>query len=430
MHMDLRTFLDDCRRRGELVEVERRLASKLEAAKVLAEHDGGPVVVLRDVDGKEIGVVSGLASTRARVYRALNVDEASFYGLISEALANPLRPVEVEEAPFKERRLGSSLEPLPILTYYEKDPGPYITAGAVIAKDVEGGFQNASIHRLQVIASDRLAVRMVPRHLYAIYSKALERGRDLEVAVLIGLHPAILFAYSCSPPLGVDENWVANRILGGRLMVTRLEGVDLKVPASAEIVIEGVIKPGEEEVEGPFLDLTGVYDEARRQPVIRVRQVYARRGALYHAILPAGCEHRLLMGMPKEVSIWEAVRRVVPEVKAVRLTPGGCNWLHAVVAVRTQWDGDGKNAALAAMVGHPSLKHVVVVDSDVNVDDPVAVERAIALNVQGDEDLVVVRKARGSSLDPSTGKSGVTCKIGVDATRKRRLTSVSGERLG
>ncbi|RLF09315.1 MAG: UbiD family decarboxylase, partial [Thermoprotei archaeon] len=185
-----------------------------------------------------------------------------------------------------------------------------------------------------------------------------------------------------------------------------------------EVVIEGVIKPGEEALEGPFLDLTGTYDEARRQPVIKVRRVYARRGALYHAILPAGWEHRLLMGMPKEVAIWDAVRHVVPEVKSVRLTPGGCNWLHAVVAIKKQWEGDGKNAALAAMAGHPSLKHVVVVDHDVDVDDPVAVERAIALNVQGDADLFMVKGARGSSLDPSASKQGVTCKIGIDATRK------------
>jgi len=297
--LDLRSFLEDCRRRGEVVEVERRLSARLEAAMVLREYDGGPVVVLNDVDSKEVKVVAGLASRRDRVYRALGVDEASYYKTVVDALNEPLRPAEVEDAPFKERVLGSSLEPLPILTYYEQDPGPYLTASVVMARDVEEGFQNASIHRLQVMGSDRLAVRMVPRHLYAMYSKAAEKGLDLEVAVVLGLHPAVLFAYSCSPPLGVDESWVANRLLKGALKVTRLEGSDIAVPADAEVVIEGVIKPGEEALEGPFLDLTGTYDEARMQPVIKVRRVYARRGALYHAILPAGWEHRSSWGCPR-----------------------------------------------------------------------------------------------------------------------------------
>ncbi|MCX8204886.1 MAG: UbiD family decarboxylase [Candidatus Nezhaarchaeota archaeon] len=418
--MSLRFFLEECRLRGEVVEVERRLSSKIEAARELVKHDGGPVVILKDVNGKGISVIAGLASRRERVYQALRVNEHTYYRAVSDALRQPLKPAEVEHAAFKEVDLGSSLEKLPILTYYEKDPGPYITAGVVVAKDIEEGFQNASIHRLQLLSTNRMAIRMVPRHLYAIYSKAARRGLDLDIAILIGLHPAVLFAASCSPPLGVDEVWIANRLLNGRLEVTSLEDSGLKVPADAEIVIEGVIKPDEEAIEGPFVDVTGTYDEAREQPVVRVKRVYARRGAMYHAILPGGWEHRLLMGMPKEVAIWESVRMVVPEVRAVRLTPGGFNWLHAVVAVKTQWEGEGKNAILAAMSGHPSLKHVVVVDEDVDVDDPVLIEKAIALNVQGDEDIIIVRKARGSSLDPSSGKTGVTCKVGVDATKKKK----------
>lgn len=388
------------------------------------KYDAGPVLILRGVDGKDVSVVAGLASKRERIYRALGVDEHSYYRTVSQALRQPLEPEEVEDAAFKEVDLGSSLERLPILTYYEGDPGPYITAGVVVAKDVEEGFQNASIHRLQVLSHDRLAIRIVPRHLYAIYSRAARKEQDLDVAIVIGLHPAVLFAASCSPPLGVDELWVANRLLNGRLKVVSLGGAGIKVPADAEIAIEGVIRPGEEAIEGPFIDVTGEYDEARRQPVVRVRRVYARRGALYHAILPGGWEHRLLMGMPKEVSIWESVRMVVPEVRAVRLTSGGFNWLHAVVAIRVQWEGDGKNAAIAAMAGHPSLKHVVVVDEDVDVDDPVAIEKAIALNVQGDEDIILVRGARGSSLDPSSKRTGITCKVGVDATKKRKVNII------
>ncbi|RLF12409.1 MAG: UbiD family decarboxylase [Thermoprotei archaeon] len=420
--MSLRDFLKDCEAKGEVVNVSGKVSSRLEAASLLAKYDGGPVVMLQDVEGKGLTVVGGICGIRERIYRALGVREASYFRVVSEALRNPIEPVVVDDAPVNEVDLGSSLEKLPVLTYYEKDPGPYITAGMVVAKDIDEGFQNASVHRLLVLDRERMAIRMVPRHLYALYKKAVEREVDLQVAIVVGIHPAVLFAACCNPPLGVDELWVANRLLGGRLRLTRCNKVDLLVPADAELLIEGVIKPGETALEGPFLDVTGTYDEARQQPIIRVLRVSMRRGALYHAILPGGCEHRLLMGMPREVSIWEAVSNVVPEVKAVRLTPGGCNWLHAVVAIRKQWEGDGKNAALAAFTGHPSLKHVVIVDWDVNVDDPIEVERAIALNVQGDEDLIMIKGARGSSLDPSSSKQGITCKVGVDATKKLRST--------
>ena len=415
--MSLRPFLEECRARGEVVE-EGSASSELEAASIIARHDGGPVVVIGDVDGKGIPVVSGLCGARGRIYRALGVDEGTFYSKVSEALRDPLKPRVVEEARFTEVDGGASVDRLPILRHYEGEGGRYITAGVVVARDPDGGFQNASIHRLMVLRGDALAIRLVPRHLYSMYRRAEERGVELGVAVVIGVHPAVLFAASCSPPLGVDELWVANRLMGGALTVARTPRLGLEVPSEAEIVIEGVMRPGERAVEGPFRDVTGAYDEAREQPVVRVLRVYMRRDPMYHDVLPASCEHRLLMGMPREVAIWEAVRMVVPRVRAVRLTPGGFNWLHAVVAIGKQWEGDGKNAIMAAFTGHPSLKHVVVVDEDVDVDDPVAVERAIALNVQGDEDIVLVRGARGSTLDPSSMRRGVTCKVGVDATRR------------
>jgi UbiD family decarboxylase len=143
-----------------------------------------------------------------------------------------------------------------------------------------------------------------------------------------------------------------------------------------------------------------------------------RKDYFYQALLPSGPEHRLLMGLPHEVLIWEAVSKVVPKVYAVNLSVGGSGWLHAIVSIEKQLDGDGKNALLAAFAAHPSLKHAVVVDSDIDVFNGTDVEWAVATRFQASEDLTIVNNVRGSTLDSSADQqTGLTAKMGVDATR-------------
>jgi len=178
-------------------------------------------------------------------------------------------------------------------------------------------------------------------------------------------------------------------------------------------VIEGYIT-GERAKEGPFMDITGTYDKIREEPVIRLTKIYHRRNPIYHAIVPSGAEHRLLMGVPYEPLIYRAVERVA-RVKNVVLTEGGCCYLHAVVQIEKEVEGEAKNAIIAAFAAHPSLKLVVVVDSDINIFKPEEVEYAIATRVRWSEDMVTIPGVRGSSLDPSS-LNGVTTKVGIDAT--------------
>jgi len=247
---------------------------------------------------------------------------------------------------------------------------------------------------------------------------AKEEGKDLDVAISVGVHPAVLLAASSPAPFGVCEFDVANALIDDGLRLFNCEQVDACAPADAELVLEARISATEEVAEGPFVDITGTYDVQRKQPVVDVLTVLHREDYVYHGLLPSGAEHRLLMGLPHEVLIWEAVSKVVPKVYAVNLTTGGSGWLHAVVAIEKQLDGDGKNALLAAFAAHPSLKHAVIVDSDIDVFDASDVEWAIATRFQASEDLVVVKNARGSTLDSSADQeTGLTTKVGVDATR-------------
>jgi len=312
-----------------------------------------------------------------------------------------------------------NLTKLPILTHYPKDPGPYITSGIVSVLDSRRNVENVSVHRMLVLDDRHLAIRIVPRHLYRLYQDAKSRGeKSLGVAIAVGLHPALLLAASAPTPLGVSEYDVASGLLGGNFSIVRCSEVDARAPSVAEIVLEGQLLLDREVNEGPFVDLTGTYDVVRKQPVVRIVKQLLREDYMYQALLPGGLEHKILMGLPYEARMWSALKTTMPGVKAVSLTPGGCGWLHAIVSLEKQTEGDGKNALLAAFGAHPSLKHAVVVDNDININDPQEVEWAIATRFRADTGLLVIDNVRGSSLDPSSDQTSLLgAKMGLDATR-------------
>ncbi|MBC7120471.1 MAG: UbiD family decarboxylase [Candidatus Methanosuratus sp.] len=416
--MSLREFIEAERAVGDaVIEIEEEVSTDHEAAALMKKYDGGPTLVFKRLKGYRHQAVAGVCGTRDRIYRAIGADHDTYCRRLAWAVENPKPPEVAEAGPVFEVAEPPDLESIPIFRHYERDPGRYITSGIVVARSVDGSFQNASIHRLLVLGKDRLAIRIVPRHLHAMLEEGSMIGKNLEVAIVIGSHPAVMVGVNSGPEYRVNELWVANSLLGGKLKVVRCPDVGLEVPCDAEYVLVGEISTDETAEEGPFVDLTGTYDIVRKQPVVRIKRVFRREGAIYQALLPGGSEHKLLMGVPKEARMYEAISKAIPKVKGVRLTPGGGCWFHAVVSVRKQVEGDGKNAALAALGSNPSLKHVVVVDEDINIDSSEEVEWAIATRFQGDRDLIVVNGARGSSLDPSSDQVRIlTTKLGIDAT--------------
>ncbi|WP_456419721.1 UbiD family decarboxylase [Methanocaldococcus infernus] len=394
----------------ELIEklkpkVYEKASKKFGVSKILKENDGKPIYI-KDVDGFE--VVGNLWS-RETLAKIFNVKKEELLFLLLNAIEREKEgKVEInddlKELYIKDKNILS----WPIPTYYEKDAGPYITSGVVIAYDEDYGY-NLSIHRI-LVKESHLVIRMVEqRHLHFLYNKALREGRELEVAIAIGVHPSLLLAASTSGDITFDEYKMASIL--NKVEVFELD--NLLVP-EAEFIITGKICK-ELDDEGPFVDITGTYDKVRKQPIIKIKNLYRKEKPIFHALLPGGVEHKTLMGLPQEPRIYKIVRNTIPTVKNVVLTTGGCCWLHGVVQIEKRTEGDGKNAILAALAGHPSLKHVVVVDEDINIYDINDVEYAIATRVQGDRDLVIIKGAKGSSLDPSS--DGTTTKIGIDATK-------------
>ncbi len=361
-------------------------------------------------------LVGNLWSTRDRIAAALNTDREGLVHRIAEALTSPVDPERVDDAEVLSHSTEDvDLTAIPIPKFYSGDGGPYITGGVVVGE--WEGARNVSFHRLMVTGERTAVARLVPRHLYSMHRSALAEGLDLPIAVVIGACPPVLIAAASSIGYGEDELRLAAGLRqlawDEPIQVTQLQKSGLTVPAVAEYILEGRLTTGTAP-EGPFVDITGTVDGVREQPVVEIDRVYHMPEPIFHAILPGGYEHYMMMGLPKEPLIHRSVGTVVPQVRAVRLTEGGCCWLHAVVSIRQQKEGDAKNAMLAAFAGHASLKRVVVVDEDVDPFDDQAVEWALATRFQADRDILVVEGARGSSLDPSA--EGTTAKLGLDAT--------------
>ena len=405
-------------RENEILHINEEVSTEYEISALMKAFDGGPILYFHNVKGYENNVVGGVCGAKKRICRALKTNLEKIYEKISQACEHPKEPQITESGSVMEVLEKPNLNRIPVLTHYFGDGGPYITSAIVSALSPDGEFENVSIHRLQVLDEKHLAIRLVPRHLHKLWLMAKEKGRDLDIAISIGVHPAISIASTAPVPYGVNEYAVANRLMNGRLKLIECPNVNAHAPADAEIILEARISASKMVNEGPLVDITGTHDIIRKQPLIEVLNVMHRENYIYQALLPGGSEHKILMGLGREVMIWKIVSMVVPHVKAVNLTVGGCGWLHAVISIEKQTDGDAKNAILAAFAAHPSLKHVVVVDADIDVYDPNEVEWAIATRFQGDEDLIVIRNVRGSTLDPSGDqKTGLTTKMGLDATK-------------
>jgi len=398
----MRTFIDSMRKQGRVEDIEEPCSTIYEAPRMASRTD--KILFFHDLDGHR-GVMN-LLGNRGALAAALGLEERDLVRHLAAATYNG-RVVDVGEC---EGGVPVDLSRIPVMKHYPGDAGRYFTAGGVFS--CSGGIENASIHRMMVLDDRRVVARLVEgRHTHTLLKEALTAGERLPVAVTVGTHPLVTFATSTRVPEGKELAYAAE-LLGGEIAVRRCAN-GVRVP-DAEIVLEGYIG-ADMASEGPFVDITGTYDPVRQQPVIEFTRMYCKEDPIYHGILPAGDEHKLLMGAPYEPKIYRAVGEVTT-VRNVLLTKGGAGYLHAVVQIRKNTNGDAKNAIMAAFAAHTSLKHVVVVDEDIDIYDPHDVEYAIATRVRGDTDIMIIPGVRGSSLDPMRLGDGTNVKVGVDAT--------------
>ncbi len=431
MGEDFRGFLRDMEetREGGFVRIAKEVDPRYEIAAIVTKLEQSrqlPLLFFERVRGYAMPVTVNCYATRGRVARSLGTPQQGLEQRVLAALSHPIPPIEVSQAPVQEvvsEGEAVDLGRLPAMVYHETDGAPYITAGIVLAKDPDTGGYNLSYNRLMVKGKNRLGIFMtVGKHLNAMYAKMEERGKPMEVAVSIGNHPAWAIGSLAIGPYGEDELGVIGGLKGTPLEMIRCRTVDLRVPAGAEIVLEGEIEPYQREEEGPFGEFTGYSIAAGRNPVVRVKAITHRRDPIYQDI--CGGQHREHLTMatiPMEANYFRAVQAAVPEVQGVRMAAP----FTLVIAIKKRYEGQARTAMLAAFAADLYLKHCIVVDHDIDIADLQRVFWAMATRAQASRDVFIVPRARGSSLDPSAEPMGVVDKMGIDATAKPDLARFS-----
>ncbi len=410
---NLRSHIAWLEERGELVRIDEPVSTRFDVARHEELHDGRKAVFFNSVQGYDLPIVANIFNSRRNVAHVLGTDaDQSLSHRIIAAARSGLPTRLVETAPAKDLRfVGAEVDlvrQLPNPMHFEKDVGHYISSGVIVARDPVSGKRNLSFARMLVKDRDTIVVMVnIYRHLAEIHRRAERAGRNLEVAIVIGVDP-VTWLEGAMPdrlvPLDVDEFEVAGALRGEPLEVVRCDTVDLEVPASAEIVLEGEMLASVREEEGPYGDYSRVYDgPPRMNPVIKIKAITRRRDAIYLDCLPGSFDNWLLGGVCREADLLQHLQKTIPNVNAVCLPEGGCCRFHAVVQISKKFESDGMHAIVGTLCpteASRDVKWVVVVDDDIDPFDPMQVQWAIATRSQWDRDLLLVPRM-GMALDPS-----------------------------
>lgn len=422
---DLRSFLTAVEDRGDLLRIPGPVDWEYEAV-ALTRHTSdiqGPALIFDQVRDSKVACLSGLFAAKRRVAWALDVAEDELDAAYREREGRSLEPTIATGRPACQEVVltGDEIDlfSLPILRHYERDGGRYITAGLQVGKDPTTGARNVSIHRMLLIDRNHATVFAPPgRHLRTIIERWHERGEPAPIATAIGTEPATQIASQARPSFGTDEFGVAGGLRGEPVELARGCTIDVEIPATTEIVIEGRTVPGEMVVDGPFGEYPGTYSDAKPAPVVEITAITMRSGGMYQNTLtgmPMTENHWMME--PAAVSLaWREALKITPEVVAVNVTPGGATRHHVVVAIKKRHPSEARNLALALLAAPLGAKLVTVVDDDIDPFDPLQVEWAVNTRVQADHDVMIVPDLYSPTLDPSAPAPRTSAKMGVDAT--------------
>ena len=385
-----------------------------------------PVLMFHDLEGISQPVLSGMFSSRERIAYAVGTEKEKLHAHWADISRDLLKPVDVPEGLCQEVVFsGDEINALdlPLLRHFEQDNGRYITSGVVIARDPDDGRINLSFARMQLQGPTQFGISVHSRgHLWDYQRRAETKNMDLEVAVVIGMHPAYLIGAASRVGMGIDETDIAGALLGEPIKVVACKTVDLRVPADAEFVLEGAILANRREDEGPFGEYTGYATDRSTRNVLVLRAITHRQNPWFLDVCPGLSRDHLFLGrVQKEAEVLRKLRQVLPDVKAIYYPSSGSHY-HCYISINKKRPGDGRHAALLALSLDSYIKLAVVVDDDINVADESEVMWALATRMQPAEDTIIIDNMTCNVLDPSS-KDGLSSKMLIDATRPLNWTA-------
>ena len=418
---DIREFLALLDEKGELLRTTKAVDVKFEISSYIRKTSDqhGPALLFENVKNFDMPVLGGVFATRERAFLALETSPQTYVDKFQHALDHLVPPRRVSDGPCKEVvHIGSKvdLNRLPIPIFSEGDPAPFITLGLSISADPKTGKRNTSIYRLQLKGPNRLGI--MAQQLVRQLAEAEAIGKGLPIAVAIGTDPVLPLATQWMAPFGTDEMELAGGLRGEPVEVVKAETVDLEVPATAEIVIEGTVLPNVREQEGPFGEVSGYYTPANPKPVIEVSAITHRKNPIFQAALTGmpTTENHVLKQLPLEATFYWMLKKEFPGVAAVHFPAAGTVGMIAVISMKQHYESEARNV-IATMLGSRRNKIIIVVDDDIDIFDMEKVLWAVATRTQADEDVVIFPRLVATAMDPSVRKLRVGAGLGIDATR-------------
>jgi len=416
---DLRSFISDLDEAGEMIKIDAELSPSFEIAAALRYLDrrNDKTVLFSRVKGYTLPIVGNLFQSYRSIAIALGIkDNQKVLDEYLKRSSARIKPEIHEFGPVKEvvlKREIDILKVMPVLTHHEKDAGPYFSSAVTIARDPQTGIRGMGIHRIQVKGKNKIGIFLGNPPLSRFLSLSDAQGKPLEIAIIVGMDPLTFLASITYAPEGIDKFDLAGGLRGSPVELVKGETVDIEVPRHAEFVMEGQIQPGMRETEGPFGESGGAYLTVQN-PVAYINCIYHRKQPLYHALMPFNKENGIITNLVWEATQLGSIQRSLPAVKKVHLF--GSVGEVAVVQIEKNTEDDGRKMVKDLFNLLPRAKGIIVVDTDIDIQDPYEVEWAVFTRFQVDRDLFTIEGVPGSLLDPSAD-GGLTSKWGVDATK-------------
>lgn len=415
----LRAVLGSLKDKYGMLECDVSVDPKFQLGGILEKLGNDKPVLFKKVKGGTMPVIGGMFGNREMFYDMIGTTREGRFAKILGAMAAPKAPKLVQNAPVHENIIDGRIDLgklLPLPTFHELDSSSFITAGVLAVKDPDTGKTYTSIRRFQYNGGNSLSALVTSQPLSGQLKRLKEQKKNLEVAVILGYDHTFCLASQLSSGLyGIDKYAFDSALRGEPLELVKCKTVDIEVPAQAEIVLEGIISWDEMKTEGPFGELMGYYGAVAEHPVMRVQCVTHRNDPIFQISAPCREEH-LSNGLIRDVELYTHVNRLVEVVDANVTIGGGCRF-HGIVSIRKKGEGDGKTAIIGALSSAKDMKHVVIVDEDIDIFDPLDVEGALAARVQASGDVVIIPGAMGTGLDPSHLINQTSDKVGIDATK-------------